>query len=124
MLTGLGWLLASTAASVQVLYVLYGVIGGVGVGIAYGVPVAVSTRWFPDRRGLAVGLTVLGFGFSAFVTANLAGMLIRRRRGDGDLLDLRRVFMPASSPCAPPTLVSHRRVAAVRLTPRAVAVSG
>jgi MFS family permease len=75
-LTGLGWLLASTAASVQVLYVLYGVIGGVGVGIAYGVPVAVSTRWFPDRRGLAVGLTVLGFGFSAFVTANLAGMLI------------------------------------------------
>jgi len=75
-LTGLGWLLASTATSVQVLYVVYGVIGGVGVGIAYGVPVAVSTRWFPDRRGLAVGLTVLGFGFSAFVTANLAGLLI------------------------------------------------
>lgn len=76
MLTGLGWLLASTASSVEVLYLVYGVIGGAGVGIAYGVPVAVSTRWFPDRRGLAVGLTVLGFGFSAFVTANLAGMLI------------------------------------------------
>jgi len=75
-LTGLGWLLASMATSVQMLYLVYGVIGGIGVGIAYGVPVAVATRWFPDRRGLAVGLTVLGFGFSAFVTANIAGLLI------------------------------------------------
>ena len=75
-LTGLGWLLASFATSVPMLYVVYGVIGGIGVGIAYGVPVAVAARWFPDRRGLAVGLTVLGFGFSAFITANLAGYLI------------------------------------------------
>lgn len=75
-LTGLGWLLASTVTSVQMLYLVYGVIGGVGVGIAYGVPVAVAARWFPDRRGLAVGLTVLGFGFSAFLTANIAGYLI------------------------------------------------
>ena len=75
-LTGLGWLLASFANSVPVLYVVYGIIGGVGVGIAYGVPIAVSARWFPDRRGLAVGLTVLGFGFSALITANLAGYFI------------------------------------------------
>jgi OFA family oxalate/formate antiporter-like MFS transporter len=75
-LTGLGWLLASTVSSVQMLYIVYGIIGGVGVGIAYGVPIAVAARWFPDRRGLAVGLTVLGFGFSAFLTANIAGYLI------------------------------------------------
>ena len=75
-LTGLGWLLASFATSVPMLYILYGIIGGIGVGIAYGVPVAVAARWFPDRRGLAVGLTVLGFGFSAFFTANIAGYLI------------------------------------------------
>ncbi|HOT04455.1 MAG TPA: OFA family MFS transporter [Methanolinea sp.] len=75
-LTGLGWLLASTVTSVQMLYLVYGVIGGVGVGIAYGVPVAVAARWFPDRRGLAVGLTLLGFGFSAFLTANIAGYMI------------------------------------------------
>ncbi|HDR72379.1 MAG TPA: MFS transporter [Methanoculleus sp.] len=75
-LTGLGWLLASMAGSVEMLYVVYGIVGGAGVGIAYGVPVAVSARWFPDRRGLAVGLTVLGFGFSAFLTANIAGLLI------------------------------------------------
>jgi len=75
-LTGIGWLLASFSSSVPMLYVMYGVIGGIGVGIAYGVPVAVSARWFPDRRGLAVGLTVLGFGFSAFFTANIAGYFI------------------------------------------------
>ncbi|MDN7024825.1 OFA family MFS transporter [Methanoculleus sp. FWC-SCC1] len=75
-LTGAGWLLASTATSVQMLYVVYGVIGGLGVGIAYGAPVAVAARWFPDRRGLAVGMTLLGFGFSAFLTANIAGALI------------------------------------------------
>ncbi|HII98255.1 MAG TPA: OFA family MFS transporter, partial [Methanoregula sp.] len=75
-LTGLGWLLASFATSVPMLYVVYGIIGGIGVGIAYGVPVAVAARWFPDRRGFAVGLTVLGFGFSAFFTANIAGWLI------------------------------------------------
>ena len=46
---------------------LYGIIGGLGVGIAYGVPIAVSAQWFPDKRGLAVGLTVLGFGFSSAV---------------------------------------------------------
>ncbi|MDD1659049.1 MAG: OFA family MFS transporter [Methanomicrobiales archaeon] len=75
-LTGLGWLLASTVTSVPMLYLVYGVIGGVGVGVAYGVPVAVAARWFPDRRGLAVGLALLGFGFSAFFTANVAGWLI------------------------------------------------
>jgi MFS family permease len=75
-LTGLGWLLASTVTSVWMLYLVYGVIGGIGVGIAYGVPVAVAARWFPDRRGTAVGLALLGFGFSAFLTANIAGYLI------------------------------------------------
>lgn len=75
-LTGCGWLLASFAPSLTMLTIVYGVIGGVGVGITYGVPVAVAARWFPDRRGLAVGCTVLGFGFSAFVTAQIADALI------------------------------------------------
>jgi OFA family oxalate/formate antiporter-like MFS transporter len=76
LLTGLGWLSASTVSSIPMLTVLYGVIGGIGIGIAYGATVAVAARWFPDRRGLAVGLTVFGVGFSAFITANLAGYFI------------------------------------------------
>ncbi|MDD3552578.1 MAG: OFA family MFS transporter [Methanothrix soehngenii] len=85
---GLGWLLASMAGSVQMLYPTYGIIGGLGVGIAYGCPVAVSARWFPDKRGLAVGLTVLGFGFSAFFTANIATYLI----GAFDVMSTFRFF--------------------------------
>jgi MFS family permease len=76
MLTGLGWILASFSSSVLMLYLLYGVVGGIGVGIAYSVLVAVPARWFPDRRGLAVGLTVIGVGFSAFFAANIAGFCI------------------------------------------------
>lgn len=75
-LTGLGWLFASMVSTIAMLSVMYGVIGGIGIGIAYGATVAVAARWFPDRRGLAVGMTVLGVGFSAFITANLAGSFI------------------------------------------------
>lgn len=75
-LTGAGWLLAGSTDSVQMLYIVYGVVGGIGVGITYGVPVAVAARWFPERRGLAVGLTLLGFGVSPFLTANLADIFI------------------------------------------------
>jgi OFA family oxalate/formate antiporter-like MFS transporter len=75
-LTGLGWLFASTVSSIAMLSVMYGVIGGIGIGIAYGASVAVAARWFPDRRGLAVGITVFGVGFSACITAILAEYLI------------------------------------------------
>jgi MFS family permease len=75
-LTGLGWLSASVATSLTMLTIVFGVIGGIGVGIAYGATIAVAARWFPDRRGLAVGMTVLGVGFSALLTANLAGYFI------------------------------------------------
>ncbi|RXA18995.1 MFS transporter [Methanosarcina sp. MSH10X1] len=74
-IVGLGWILASFATSPTMLAILYGVVAGVGVGIAYGCPITTSARWFPDKRGLAVGLTLLGFGFSAFVTGKVADML-------------------------------------------------
>lgn len=73
---GLGWFLASLATSPLNLVFLYGVVGGIGVGIAYNCPIVTSTRWFPDRRGLAVGLTVLGFGFSAALVGPLADFLV------------------------------------------------
>jgi MFS family permease len=74
-LCGLGWLAASFATSPYALIPLYGVIGGLGVGIAYGAPITTSAQWFPDRRGLAVGLTVLGFGFSAALVSPISAGL-------------------------------------------------
>jgi len=72
---GLGWILASFATSPMTLAVLYGAVAGVGVGIAYGCPITATARWFPDKRGLAVGLTLAGFGFAAFVTGKIADVL-------------------------------------------------
>jgi MFS transporter, OFA family, oxalate/formate antiporter len=74
-IVGLGWILASFATSPLSLAILYGFVAGVGVGVAYGCPITTAARWFPDKRGLAVGLTLLGFGFSAFVTGQVADKL-------------------------------------------------
>jgi len=75
-LVGLGWLLAGYSGSIALLAVSYGVLGGVGVGLAYGVPLAVAGRWFADRRGIALGLTLMGFGLSPLVTAPAAVAVI------------------------------------------------
>ncbi|MFB2938718.1 OFA family MFS transporter [Aerosakkonemataceae cyanobacterium BLCC-F154] len=74
--TGLGYILSSFATDISTLVFTYGVIAGAGVGIAYGVPLAVAARWFPDKKGLAVGLTVIGFGLSPLVTAPIAKSLL------------------------------------------------
>src|SRR2546423_8705655 len=49
------------------LYLTYGLIGGFGVGMGYVTPVAVVTKWFPERRGLAGGIVVMGFGLGAVI---------------------------------------------------------
>jgi len=76
-IVGAGWLMASFSTSGMMLVVTYGLIGGAGVGLAYGVPLAVAGQWFPDKRGLALGLTLAGFGGSPFVSANVAAALIK-----------------------------------------------
>ena len=58
------------------LYFAYGVIGGSGLGVGYVVPVAVLVKWFPERRGLMIGLAVGGFGAGALVVAPLAARMI------------------------------------------------
>ena len=65
----LGWVLGGTVAtSVFHLYIFYGVITGTGAGIIYIATVANAVKWFPDRRGLAAGLTAAGFGGGAALT--------------------------------------------------------
>ncbi|GBE91923.1 major facilitator superfamily protein [Nostoc cycadae WK-1] len=73
---GLGYILSSLDGNLQLLTFTYGAIAGAGVGIVYGVPLAVIAKWFPDKKGLAVGLTVIGFGLSPLITAPLAKSLI------------------------------------------------
>jgi MFS family permease len=76
LLVAIGWMLGSQANSMEMLSLTYGVIGGAGMGIVYNSPIGVVGRWFPDRRGLAVGITVLGFGLSPLITAPIANALI------------------------------------------------
>src|SRR6202023_536161 len=78
LLYGAGVFLASLCGGkLWLLYFTYGVIGGIGLGFAYIVPVAVLVKWFPDRRGLITGVAVGGFGAGALVTAPLATRLIQ-----------------------------------------------
>ena len=73
---GMGYILSSWASNITTLVITYGMVAGAGVGIVYGVPLAVTAKWFPDKKGLAVGLTVIGFGLSPLITAPLAKTLI------------------------------------------------
>jgi MFS transporter, OFA family, oxalate/formate antiporter len=76
-IVGLGYFLSSFANSIPMLVVTYGLIAGAGIGIVYGVPISVTAKWFPDRQGLAVGLTVVGFGLSPLITAPMAEFFIK-----------------------------------------------
>jgi OFA family oxalate/formate antiporter-like MFS transporter len=69
LLWGLGNLLAGLGTErfgAPWLYATYGIMGGLGNGMAYITPVAVATKWFPDKRGLGSGMVVMGFGLGAF----------------------------------------------------------
>ena len=59
------------------LYLGYGVIGGCGLGLGYVSPVSTLIRWFPDRRGMAAGMAIMGFGGGAMIGAPLKGFFIR-----------------------------------------------
>jgi OFA family oxalate/formate antiporter-like MFS transporter len=51
--------------SLILLYFGYGIVGGIGLGLAYVTPVAVASKWFPDKQGLVTGMVVMGFGLGA-----------------------------------------------------------
>ena len=68
--------LAIKLESLPLLYLSYGVFGGIGLGIGYITPVSSLVKWFPDRRGLATGLAIMGFGFAALISSPLIVRLI------------------------------------------------
>jgi OFA family oxalate/formate antiporter-like MFS transporter len=67
-MSGLSWVLASYASSLTMLYLTYGLIGGLGTGIVYVGVVGQMVGWFPDRRGFAAGVVAAGYGMGAIVT--------------------------------------------------------
>jgi MFS family permease len=76
---GGGLLLGALGVYIHQLWLLWlgsGVIGGVGLGLGYISPVSTLVKWFPDRRGMATGMAIMGFGGGAMIGAPLANLLI------------------------------------------------
>ena len=78
----LGTGLAIYLGSLLLMYLFYGVIGGMGLGIGYITPVSTLVKWFPNRRGFATGLAIMGFGFASL----LAGPIMQRLIGSYGLV--------------------------------------
>ena len=98
---------------VWLLYLGYGVLGGIGLGLGYISPVSTLIKWFPDRPGMATGMAIMGFGGGAMIGAPLAQALMNHfrtptsigRRGDvcrdgGDLFLLHDVRRADGAPAA------------------------
>ena len=75
-LVGLGFILASFTSSLSFLYVAFGFVVGAGNGFGYATPIPVGSKWFPDKRGLVVGLMVAGYGGGSAIFGPVATALI------------------------------------------------
>ncbi len=74
---GAGYLLASySTESITMMYLSYGVIGGIGLGLGYVCPLAAAVKWFPDKKGMVSGIAVAGFGAGAFIFTQIGKAFI------------------------------------------------
>lgn len=83
---GAGFEIASFGAanhSLALIYLGYGVIGGIGLGLGYISPVSTLIKWFPDRPGLSTGLAIMGFGGGALIGAPLGNNLMSYFKAHG-----------------------------------------
>ena len=93
---GIGYFVSAMAASrhsLNELYLGYGVLGGIGMGMGYICPVATLVKWFPDRRGLMTGVAVCGYGFGAAVMSPVAAWEIIRYGVDAAFWTLGVVYL-------------------------------
>ena len=83
LLTALGFVLTGLLNNVPVgvLYITYGVLAGLGIGIAYNVVISTVSAWFPDKKGLCSGCLMMGFGASALVLGNVADAMFKSELG-------------------------------------------
>ena len=80
---GAGYVIAAfSTEDIAMMYLSYGVIGGIGLGLGYVCPLAAVVKWFPDKRGLVSGIAVAGFGAGAFVFTQ-AGKWVIEASPDG-----------------------------------------
>jgi MFS family permease len=92
---GLGFIVAGFGVlqhSLLIIYLGYGVIGGVGLGLGYISPVSTLIKWFPDRPGLSTGLAIMGFGGGAMIGAPLANNLMAHFKAAGTLQPIAGAF--------------------------------
>ncbi len=78
-LYGLGWAIggfALTTKNLPLLYLGFGVIGGIGLGLGYVTPVATAVKWFPDKKGFITGMVLMGFGFGALLMSKVIGPIM------------------------------------------------
>jgi OFA family oxalate/formate antiporter-like MFS transporter len=73
----LGTAFALNVHSMVLVYVFYGLIGGMGLGIGYITPVSTLVKWFPNRRGFATGLAIMGFGFASLIAGPIMQQLMQ-----------------------------------------------
>ena len=81
---GGGFLIGAFAIYIHQLWLLWlgtGVVGGIGLGLGYISPVSTLVKWFPDRRGMATGMAIMGFGGGAMIGSPLANMLMNHFKG-------------------------------------------
>jgi MFS family permease len=82
---GGGFLLSALAVYIHQLWLLWlglGVIGGIGLGLGYISPVSTLIKWFPDRRGMATGMAIMGFGGGAMIGSPIAILLMNHFKSD------------------------------------------
>ena len=83
-----GFLISAFGVSIHnlwLIYLGYGVLGGIALGIGYISPVSTLIKWFPDRPGMATGMAIMGFGGGAFIAAPLSVWLMKRFTTDAHI---------------------------------------